>query len=203
MKNFAYLACAAMVAVAAMYVANQIAGPAWQAAKPEPAPVEDRPGDVHPAEETVTLRAVEKEPYFDAGCEETYVSELVPLTAEEQRELYGAAKEFEIPYAVALGVIEVETRFSNVIGDGGKSIGYMQIQPRWWSELLEHIGAEDLTAAKDNFRGGCAILQLLRDTYGGRMGDALSAYNTGRPGVTRYAADVMEAAERWGKVIGE
>lgn len=117
MKNIAYLACAAMVAVAAMYVANQIAGPAWQAAKPEPAPVEDRPGDVHPAEETVTLRAMEKEPYFDAGCEETYVSELVPLTAEEQRELYGAAKEFDIPYAVALGVMEAAERWGKIVSD--------------------------------------------------------------------------------------
>ena len=65
----------------------------------------------------------------------------------------------------------------------------MQIQERWWSGLMAEIGARDLTVAEDNFRTGCAILRKLLDQYS--LEDALSVYNTGAPGQTRYSREVM------------
>lgn len=124
-------------------------------------------------------------------CEDTFIREDIPLSNELQAMLYGACLEFEIDFDLALAVIEQETNFRNVAGDGGDSQGYMQIQRKWWKGLMAEIGATDLTDPEDNFRTGCAILRQLIDKYG-TVEDALSAYNTGRPGQTRYSREVME-----------
>ena len=131
-----------------------------------------------------------QEPQLDV-CEETYLRDDIPLSYELQALLYGACLEFEIDFDLALAVIEQETNFRNVAGDSGDSQGYMQIQRKWWKGLMAEIGAEDLTDPEDNFRTGCAILRQLMDKYG-NIEDALSAYNTGRPGQTRYSREVME-----------
>ena len=131
-------------------------------------------------------------------CEDTYLRDDIPLSYELQAMLYGACKEFEIDFDLALAVIEQETNFRNVTGDDGASVGFMQIQDRWWSGLMEEIGARDLTEPEDNFRTGCAILRQLLDKHG-NIEDALSAYNTGRPGETRYSREVMERMQKYGQ----
>ena len=95
-----------------------------------------------------------------------------------------------MPNELALAVVEQETDFRNIVGDDGASVGYMQIQERWWGNLMAEIGARDLTVAEDNFRTGCAILRKLLDQYS--LEDALSVYNAGAPGQTRYSREVME-----------
>ena len=141
--------------------------------------------DKHRAEREQT--AQEKKPEL---CEDNYLSDEIPLRYEEQAALYGACLEFRVPYELALAVVEQETDFRNITGDDGASVGYMQIQKRWWGSLMEEIGARDLTVAEDNFRTGCAILRQLLDQYS--LEDALSVYNTGAPGQTRYSREVME-----------
>lgn len=54
-------------------------------------------------------------------CEETYLRDDIPLSYELQAMLYGACKEFEIEYPIALAMIEQETNFKNIMGDGGKA----------------------------------------------------------------------------------
>lgn len=49
----------------------------------------------------------------------------VPLTYEEQDYLHTACEEAQIPYALALAMIQQETQFRNMVGDGGDSEGYM------------------------------------------------------------------------------
>lgn len=131
-----------------------------------------------------------------ALLEQGYFRDDVPLSYGLQDTLHTACEEFGVDYALALAVIERETEFTYVAGDGGESVGYFQIQPRWWGALLEEIGAEDLADPTQNLRAGCAILGLLLLRYGNAE-DALTAYNTGHPGESEYAAAVMEAAERW------
>lgn len=120
----------------------------------------------------------------------------VPLSYELQDALHTACQEFGIRYELALAVIERETSFTDTTGDGGESVGYFQIQPRWWGELMAEIGVDDLTDPEQNFRAGCAILDQLIQRYGNER-DALTAYNSGRPGESEYASAVLEAAGRW------
>ena len=131
-------------------------------------------------------------------CEDTYLREDIPLSYELQAMLYGACLEYEVPYELALAVIEQETNFRNVTGDDGASVGFMQIQDRWWSGLMEEIGARDLTDPEDNFRTGCAILRQLLDKHG-NIEDALTAYNRGKPGQSKYSRDVMERMQKYGE----
>ena len=131
-------------------------------------------------------------------CEDTYLREDIPLSYELQSMLYGACLEFEVPYELALAVIEQETNFRNVTGDDGASVGFMQIQERWWSGLMEEIGARDLTDPEDNFRTGCAIIRKLMDKHGS-VEDALTAYNRGKPGHSKYSRDVMERMQKYGQ----
>lgn len=131
-----------------------------------------------------------------ALIEQGYFREDVPLSFELQDTLHTACTEFGVDYELMLALIERESQFQNVVGDGGDSVGYCQIQERWWGWLMEEIGADDLTDPVDNLRTGCAIMGHLLDRYGNER-DALSAYNTGSPGHTEYASTVLAGAEKW------
>lgn len=140
-------------------------------------------------------------PAEDALIEEAllvqgYYRDDVPLPYGLQDALHTACEEFGVRYELALAVIERETNFTDTTGDGGESVGYFQIQPRWWGELMEEIGVDDLADPVQNFRTGCAILARLIGQYGDEA-NALTAYNSGRPGESAYAAAVLEAAEGW------
>lgn len=117
------------------------------------------------------------------------VREDIPMDAELQRLLYQACGETGIRYELALAVIWKETDFRNIRGDGGDSIGYMQVQPRWHSKRMERLGVSDLSDPYGNFLVGCDFLFELLEKY--ELTDALTAYNSGRPGNSQYAKDVL------------
>lgn len=129
---------------------------------------------------------------------DSFYSPDVPLSYEEQEMLYNAAEEFSVDYYTMLGLIDTETDFRNVYGDGGKAAGYCQIWRKWWGGLMRDIGAEDLNTPQDNFRTGCAIVAQLTDKYGSTAG-ALTAYNKGSYSgvISSYARSVMQDAEKW------
>lgn len=167
----------------------------------EPPEVEEAVAGTPSAIESVEPEQVGEDPNEDelitaALVEQGYFRNDVPLTFEEQDYLQTACAEFGVEYDLMLSLIYRETRFQNIAGDSGDSIGYCQIQPRWWSGLMEEIGAEDLMEPQDNFRTACAIVAQLTEKYG-NVRDALSAYNTGSPGYTEYAATVMAGMGGW------
>ena len=117
------------------------------------------------------------------------VREDIPLDAETQRLLYAATEETGIRYEVALAVIWQETDFRNVIGDDGDSIGYMQVQPKWHGTRMERLGVTDLADPYSNFLVGCDFLAELFAKYD--LTEALTAYNSGKPGDSKYANSVL------------
>lgn len=132
----------------------------------------------------------------DRFCED------IPLTNEEQVFLQSACEEFEVPYALALGLIEQETDFRNIICDNGASTGYMQVQKKWHWDRMERLGVTDLSEPNGNFRVG---LDYLSELYG-KYEDwslALTVYNMGHnPGyITDYAKNVMGNYERWQELL--
>ena len=113
----------------------------------------------------------------------------VPLDLDTQKEIIKICSEFDLKYELILGVISVETDFRpKIVGDGGDSFGLMQIQPKWWSEIMEREGVTNLSDPLQNIRCGCAILRELKDMYGTDY-RALQAYNTGRPDTNNGYAD--------------
>ena len=113
----------------------------------------------------------------------------VPLDAETQRLLYQACGETGIRYELALAVIWQETDFRNIVGDGGDSIGFMQVQPRWHSERMERLGVADLADPYGNFLVACDFLAELLETHD--LTDALTKYNSGKAGDSQYARSVL------------
>lgn len=150
-------------------------------------------GSCHKPEETTVASARE----VVVVAEKDYILD-IPLSCELQEELHEACEEFGVDYYLMIALIDRETDFKNVVGDGGNSYGYCQIQPKWWYDLMLEIGATDLNVPKDNFRTACAIMSGLTKTYNSTEG-ALVAYNQGsyKGKSTSYSREVMANAERY------
>lgn len=126
----------------------------------------------------------------------------IPLTTEEKVLLQDACEEYEVPYALALAIIEKETNFRNMIGDGGASAGYMQVQQRWHHDRMDRLGVTDLLDPDSNFRVGLDYLSELYGTYGD-WNMALTVYNMGHnPGyISDYAVTVMSGYAHWQELL--
>lgn len=139
-------------------------------------------------------------------CEDTYLREDIPMSYELQAMLYGACLEFEVPYELALAVIEQETNFRNVTGDDGASEGYMQVQQRFHKDRMDELGVTDLMDPESNFRVACHYLRELFDRYGDTH-KVLMAYNAGPSGAAKlwsegimtssYSRSVMERMQKY------
>lgn len=142
---------------------------------------------------TVVFQETDQEPAASAITEDVVYRTDIPLSTQEQVALIDACREFDVPYELALAVIWQETDYQHNIGDSGNSMGYMQLQPRWvWPEM-EELGVTDLMDPVDNFRVGCLLLGRYIAEHGIEGG--LTRYNTGSPGWSRYAEEVMEKWE--------
>lgn len=83
----------------------------------------------------------------------------------------------------------------NMIGDGGDSIGLMQIQPKWHAQRLKD--GESLLDPKVNVRIGCEILSEIMAKYD-TLDEALTVYNAGHDtGDRSYANRVYEEMEKF------
>ena len=153
------------------------------------------PSDVEvaqePAEE-IAVQIIEDEFTSDVEAAEAEfdpVRDDIPFDAELQRLLYKACGETGIRYELALAVIWQETDFRNIVGDSGESTGYMQVQEKWHSKRMERLGVSDLLDPYGNFLVGLDFLAELLERYD--LSDALTAYNSGSPGNSQYARDVL------------
>ncbi len=160
----------------------------------EPNVVTTPPAPVKPVKPVKPVVPVEPE-----VVQPTPVREDIPLDAETQMLLEQACDETGILFELALSVIWQETNFQNVVGDGGDSIGYMQVQPRWHRDRMERLGVSDLADPYGNFLVGCDYLAEMIGKGRG-LEWALHAYNGGptyannmakAEKVSQYARDVL------------
>ena len=155
----------------------------------EPVVVQMIPKVEEIAEENTEAVPMERDP----------VREDIPLDAETQRLLWQACEETGVTYELALAVIWKETTFRNVVGDGGNSFGYMQVQKRWHEDRMERHGVTDLMDPYGNFLVGCDYLaelaakdrgiQWVLHAYNGGMSYANKLAKAGK--VSQYAQNVL------------
>lgn len=154
------------------------------------------PAEISPAKMEMPAPATESAAVgLDPMVEGTYLRADHPLSYEEQAALYGACLEFGVDYALAQAVIEQETGFTNVMGDGGKAYGFFQVWPKWHKERMEDLGVTDLMDPESNFRVGCSFLSECIDKYGLEKG--LGYYNSGSAKVTGYTRAVLERVAKY------
>jgi hypothetical protein len=121
------------------------------------------------------------EPVTEAPTEAPFTGyEFIPLDADIQVQIFTLCEQYEIAYELILAVIKTESEFQWVTGDGGKSIGYMQIQPRWWQATADSHGL-DINDPVDNVHLGIIILLKGLSDNNGSLDKALKQYNSGNP----------------------
>lgn len=121
----------------------------------------------------------------------------VPLDKELQLHIIQTCEEHHIDPAIVMAMIYRESRFrADAVGDGGNSLGLMQIQPRWHSGRMEKLGCGDLLDPYQNVVVGIDYLAESVERYDGDVAKALVAYNQGhfKGTVTAYAKSVLDMA---------
>ncbi len=164
--------------------------------EPGPEPEQELEPEAEEGEDPMEAEKIEA-----ALLEQGYFRDDVPLTYELQDYLHTACQEAGVPYALALAVIQKETQFQNLVGDDGCSEGYMQVQRKWHYDRMERLGVTDLMDPFGNFRVGCDFLAELMGKY--PLQEALTAYNSGKPGYNPYSYKVMEYYEEWRELVGD
>ncbi len=138
------------------------------------------------------------------------VSEGRLLSYELQEIMQDCCEEYEVPYALALAIAEVETHFDPDAVSSTGDYGLMQINKSNHEWLLE-IGLDPMTHA-GNIEAGVYIISQHLQAYG-EPELALMAYNCGPTGARRlwdagtyqtdYTRKVMTAFEYWTSVLEE
>ena len=122
----------------------------------------------------------------------------VPLNEELQLHIISEADKVGIDPAIVLAIAKKESTYNaSAIGDGGDSIGLLQVQPYWHSGRMERLGCTDLLDPYQNVTVAVDYLSEQLSRYGS-MGAALTAYNQGHYNgtVTQYAQTVLAYAEQ-------
>ena len=160
--------------------------------------------EVHTAEAATDIELVvhEAEEVSNAQAVAIYP---VPLDEDLQLFIIRSCEARHIDPAVVMAMIEKESSYTaSAVGDGGDSLGLMQIQPRWHSERMLELGCEDLLNPYQNVTVGIDILATLSET-GKPIEWVLMAYNGGvkyaykkeaAGEVSSYAKEVLQISNR-------
>jgi soluble lytic murein transglycosylase-like protein len=105
------------------------------------------------------------------------------------------AKRLQLPPALVMAVIDVESRFDRWAVSYAGAVGLMQVMPFWPREL--GMTNEELVRVQKNIRMGCTILKFYLDREKGDYTRALARYN-GSVGRRNYSDLVLaRLADRW------
>ena len=105
----------------------------------------------------------------------------IPLSAEHQQDIRELAERYEVSYELVLAVIMTESSGkTDAVGDGGASVGLMQIQPKWYGELITESGLS-VDKPIENVELGIRILLGFIEENDGSLDKALKQYNSGNP----------------------
>ena len=154
------------------------------------------------AEQQTTTAIVEVE--TETVAEPTYNLCDIPLDAELQIWVFDYCKDKKLNPYLIFAMCERESQYkADAVGDSGRSLGIMQIQPRWNGWRMDKLGCTDLMDARQNMMVGIDILMDLynkfNDTawvlmaYNGGSAYANRNYNAGN--ISEYARYIMIRTE--------
>lgn len=102
---------------------------------------------------------------------------------------YLLCRQYGVDYSLVVALIERESGYmSDKAGDGGSSIGYMQIYESAHSDRMKRLDCTDLTNPYQNVKVGIDYLAELLKKYGTPR-DAVAAYNYGERGAREHLWD--------------
>lgn len=119
--------------------------------------------------------------------EDVYATFDVPLDYDLQVYIIQTCEELNIDAGVVMAMIFFESSYdASAIGDGGNSVGLMQIQERWHKERMERLDVTNLLHPYQNVTVGIDYLAELMDKHNGNTEMALIEYNAGQPNAYKY-----------------
>lgn len=121
----------------------------------------------------------------------------VPLEEDLQIHIINLCEEKHIDPAIVMAMAYKESTYRvDAVGDGGKSYGLLQVQPRWHYKRMQELGCTDLLDPYQNVMVAIDYLADQIERYGD-LAKGLTAYNAGsyKGTVTKYAKTVMALAE--------
>lgn len=156
---------------------------------------------LHPVEVQEETQSQEAEPV--AVTEQARLYD-VPLSADLQEHISRLCDKYSVDMSLVLAIIGQESNYNaGALGDGGNSLGLMQIQPRWHQARMDKLGATDLLDPYQNTLVGVDLLaELMGENKGAEW--AVTAYNAGAEiadynkaigARTEYAESVMMLRE--------
>lgn len=105
----------------------------------------------------------------------------IPLSAELQHDIRELAERYEVSFELVLAVIMTESSGkADAVGDGGASVGLMQIQPKWYGDLITDTGLS-VDKPIENVELGIRILLGFIEENNGSLDRTLKQYNSGSP----------------------
>ena len=124
------------------------------------------------------IAAQEPEPLYD-----------VPLSADLQEHISKICESYDVDMPLVLAIIGQESNYrAEAVGDGGDSIGLMQIQPAHHRQRMDRLGITDLSDPYQNVTVGIDLLAELISKDNGTEW-AVTAYNAGA-GTADYNAAI-------------
>lgn len=192
---------------AAIFAAGYCVGvrAADKAAPTLPEPVQESTSTPEPTDEPSELPSTEEVLWRD-----DIVTDGNLLDYDLQVTMQACCEEYGVPYALALAVADVESRFDPDASSGTNDYGLMQINEVNHGWLMEE-GIDPMTPT-GNIEAGVLILSQHLTKYGDPE-KALMAYNCGPSGAKRlwdagtyrtdYSGKVMTRFEHWTSVLEE
>ncbi|MCD7769873.1 MAG: transglycosylase SLT domain-containing protein [Oscillospiraceae bacterium] len=129
----------------------------------------------------------------------------ISLSEAVQDELFALCEEYDLPVALVLAMIEVESGFDAEAVSSTDDYGLMQINSTNFEWLAEELGIIDFLEPTQNLRAGCYILYQCMQMADGETDKALMVYNMGLSAAseawelgvtgTSYTRAVLEAME--------
>lgn len=105
----------------------------------------------------------------------------IPLSDELQHTVMELADRYGLCHELILAVIMTESSGRpDMTGDEGDAVGLMQIQPKWYQELISDTGL-DVYKPAENVELGIIILRDFIRENDGNLDRALKQYNSGNP----------------------
>lgn len=145
--------------------------------------IETLPAGFEPSERESDTVCAETQPVTESHTQvapEQHIYE-IPLSPELQNSVRELADKYELSYELVLAVIMTESSGrADTVGDGGASIGLMQIQPKWYGELIAETGLS-VDKPVENVELGIRILLGFIEENNGSLDRALKQYNSGNP----------------------
>lgn len=174
---------------AALLILSALAPLAFSKEEPEQTPPTD------PTAPAVAVTAIPPTPAVEEDCPLYQLEAIsfypVPLDHDLQAHIIRTCHAYEIDPTLIMAVIQKESSFdAAAIGDSGDSAGLMQVQEKWHRDRMERLGISDLLDPYQNTLVGIDYLAELLDKYS--VSDALTAYNSGKPGESAYAEAVLK-----------